>query len=124
MKRLKKTGYKKLISMLKFVNKSKEPISKDKINQFGFSDNEIKEFTSRSIGSGGRTVGVNVQHITSTPLFIQVEADKSTYVLSGEGYKLLQDHWHIQASKISTWVMAVLAFVGLILSAILIFKTG
>lgn len=107
--------------MLNFVNKNKKPVSKEKIKEFGFSDKEVEEFTSRVRGSGRSYMG-NFQHITSTPLLVEVELDKSIYRLTGEGYKLLQDHWHIRASKGSTAVMAALSIVGLGLSLILILK--
>lgn len=106
--------------MLNFVNKSKEPVLKEEIKNFGFSDKEIEEFTSRIKHGGGVGSSGNIQHITSTPILIKPEQKKEEFRLTTEGYKLLQDHWHTQASKRSTWVMAALTLVGLYLSWILV----
>jgi len=119
----RKTRYDYLICMLKFVNKSKNPVSKDELKKFGFSENEIEEFITRRRGVGGFSNVSIVQHISSTPILIEIKEDNERgYRLTNEGYKLLQDYWHIKASNLSSWIMVILTLVGIGLNWVLVSK--
>ncbi len=109
----KRTKYDRLIDMLDFVNESENPVEKKELQYFGFCDNEITEFCSRIYGSDS-------VHINSLPLLVKAKKSSDTYWLTGEGYRILQDHWHIQAVKESTSRMHFLTVVGIILSIVMI----